>query len=80
MYKFIKIKGPDGKFTGYFVPNLYHLGLLKVVLKIFGFHYIIDRLNGWRYWWTDTETNYELAIKTLNELKKTRIFDYKVIN
>lgn len=78
IYKFIKIKGPDGKNTGYFVPNLYQLVCNWSVIKTFGFSYIKERLTGWTVWWVKNEEDYIQAIKALNELKKTRIFDYKV--
>lgn len=78
MYKFIRIKGADGRNTGYFVPRLYGLHSIWIGTKIFGLQYIKDRLAGWTYWWVDNEENYKRAIETLNELKKTRIFDYQV--
>lgn len=78
MYKFIKIKGPDGANTGYFVPRMYGLHHLPTGLKIFGLQYVKDRLAGWTFWWVDNHDDYDRAIKTLNELKKTRIFTYKV--
>lgn len=77
-YKFIKIKGSDGPNTGYFVPRMYQLGWSKSVLKAFGLPYIKERLAGWTIWYVTNEEDYRNAIKTLNELKKTRIFDYKV--
>lgn len=78
MYKFIRIKGPDGANTGYFVPRLYKLVCNKTVLKVFGLSYVINRLKGWTIWWVKNEEDYINAIKTLDELKKTRIFDYEV--
>ena len=78
IYKFIKIKGVEGARTGYFVPNLYQLGWSRWVLKAFGFQYVKDRLTGWTVWWVENEDDYINAVKTLNELKKTRIFDYMV--
>lgn len=77
-YKFIKIKGSDGANTGYFVPNLYQLDWGKVALKIFGFSYVMERLDGWTIWYVNNEEDYIRAIKTLDELKKTRIFVYRV--
>ena len=77
-YKFIKIKGPDGKRTGYFVPRLYHLAFNRRELKYVGFRFVKERLAGWTIWWVNNEDDYKQAIKTLEELKKTRIFDYKV--
>ena len=78
-YKFIKIKGEGGARTGYFVPNMYQLVCSWNVLKAFGFWYIKERLAGWTIWWVENEDDYNRAIKTLDELKKTRIFEYKVI-
>ena len=78
MHKFIKIKGPEGARTGYFVPRLYQLASIRLGMKIFGFSYLKDRLAGWTYWWVDNEHDYERAIMILNRLKNSRIFDYKV--
>ena len=78
IYKFIKIKGPEGARTGYFVPNLYQLVWGWNVLKAFGLPYVKERLTGWTIWWVKNEDDYIRAIETLDELKKTRIFDYKV--
>lgn len=78
MYKFIKIKGADGKNTGYFVPRMYSLSNIRLGVKIFGLQYIKDRLAGWTFWWVGNKDDYVKAVETLNELKKTRIFDYKV--
>lgn len=78
IYRFIKIKGEDGARTGYFVPRIYQLTCNWKVLKTFGFSYIKERLSGWTVWWVENEDDYIRAIKTLNELKKTRLFDYKV--
>lgn len=39
----------------------------------------LARLKGWTIWWTEGESNYSNAIKVLNELKKTRIFTYKIL-
>lgn len=79
MYKFIKIRGIDGKNTGYFVPNLYKLPFLGIIeLKCFGFQFIKERLAGWTIWYVVNEDDYDNAIKTLDELRKTRIFEYKV--
>ena len=77
-YKFIKIKGPDGANTGYFVPRMHQIHWTWTALKMFGFSYIKERLMGWRIWWVGNEEDYVNAVKTLNELKKTRIFEYKV--
>lgn len=76
-YKFIKIKGKEGSRTGYFVPRMYQLSFNKYVWKIFGFKYLKERLTGWTIWWVENEADYINAINTLNELKKTRIFDFK---
>ena len=78
IYKFIKIKGSEGANTGYFVPNLYKIKTSRNTLRAFGLPYVIDRLSGWTIWWVNNEEDYINAIKTLDELKKTRIFDYKV--
>jgi hypothetical protein len=77
-YKFIKIKGREGANTGYFVPRMYQLNWNLTTLKVFGLSYVKERLAGWSIWWVNNEEDYIQAIKTLNELKKTRIFDYKV--
>jgi len=79
MYKFIAIKGAEGAKTGYFVPRLYQLVLTKMTLKVFGLRYVIARLKGWTIWWTNSDRDYSNAIKTLDELKKTRIFTYKIL-
>ena len=78
IYKFIKIKGPEGARTGYFVPNLYQLVWSRSVLKAYGLPYVKERLKGWTIWWVKNEEDYLRAIKRLDELKKTRIFDYMV--
>jgi hypothetical protein len=77
-YKFIKIKRLEGKNTGYFVLHLYKLHFNRYELRNFGFFFIKERLKGWTIWWVDSEESYIQAVKTLNELKKTRIFDFKV--
>lgn len=77
-YKFIKIRGPEGAGTGYFVPRLYRLNFSWRELKQIGFVFVKERLKGWTIWWVDNEDDYIKAVKTLNELKKTRIFDFKV--
>lgn len=77
-YKFIKIKGVDGANTGYFVPRMYKLAFCWRELKHIGFRFVKERLAGWTIWWVDNEDDYVQAIKTLNELKKTRMFTYKV--
>ncbi|WP_294837444.1 hypothetical protein [uncultured Eubacterium sp.] len=79
MYKFIAIKGVEGARTGYLVPRLYQLVWSKDVLKIFGLRYIIFRLKGWTIWWVENEISYLNAISRLEELKKTRLFTYKVL-
>ena len=78
MYKFIKIKEFDCRDTGYFVPRLYKLAFSWRELKYFGFQFTKERLKGWTIWWVDNEEDFKTAVKTLNELKKTRIFEYKV--
>lgn len=79
MYKFILIKGAEGAKTGFFVPRLYQLTLSKMVLKVFGLRYLLIRLKGWTIWWVENDRDYSNAIKTLDELKKTRIFTYKTL-
>ena len=79
-YKFIKIKGEGGSRTGYFVPRMYQLVGVRNGLKVFGLQYIKERLTGWTIWWVQNEEDYVQAIRTLNELRKTRIFEYKVSN
>ena len=77
-YRFIKIKGEEGKNTGYFVPRLYRLDFNWRELRNFGLSLVKERLNGWTIWWVDNHEEYVQAIERLDELKKTRIFDYKV--
>ena len=77
-YRFIKIKGPDGANTGYFVPRMYKLPFMWRELGIVGLQFVKDRLAGWTSWWVRSEEDFTTAVKTLKELKKTRIFDYKV--
>jgi hypothetical protein len=77
-YKFIKIKGLDGARTGYFVPRMYQLGWSWKTVKAFGLPYVKERLTGWTIWWVNNEEDFVQAIEKLNELKKTRIFDYRV--
>lgn len=77
-YKFIKIRGEGGTRTGYFVPRLYNLPFMWSELKMVGLRFVKDRLAGWTIWWVGNEEDYKNAIKTLEELKKTRVFEYKV--
>jgi hypothetical protein len=77
-YKLIKIRGAEGSNTGYFVPRLYRLRFAWWELKIFGLRLVKERLKGWSIWWVDSEESYRNAVDTLEELRKTRIFDYKV--
>ena len=77
-HRFIRIRGREGANTGYFVPRLYQLSSLRIGSKIFGFSFIKDRLAGWTFWWVDNEDDYINAVKTLKELKKTRIFEFNV--
>jgi hypothetical protein len=77
-YKFIKIKGKEGSTTGYFVPRLYKLEPGLWLLRNFNLQYVKDLLAGWTVWYTVNENEFDQAIKTLSELKKTRIFDYMV--
>ena len=78
MLHVIKIRGAEAARTGYFVPRLYQVGWSRITLKIFGFQYVKDRLAGWTIWWVSNEYDLEQAIETLDKLKKTRIFEYKV--
>ena len=78
-HKFIKIRGKEGANTGYFVPRLYRLVFSWDMLRAFGLPYAMDLLSGWTIWWVDNEEDYAQVIKTLDELKKTRMFEYKVI-
>ena len=78
-YRFIKISGREGKLTGYFVPRMYCFRLNSTALKIFGLRYAKEYLKGTRIWWVSNKEDYHRAIETLEELKKTRIFTYKVL-
>lgn len=77
-YKFIKIRGLEGAYTGYFVPRMYQLTFNWPVVKTFKWWYLKEVLNGWTVWFVESGEDYERAIKTLDKLKKTRIFEYKV--
>ena len=77
-YRFIKIKGKEGKNTGYFVPRLYRLDFSFRELKCFGLEFVKERLNGWTIWYVTNDEDYHKAVESLKELKKTRIFDFKV--
>ena len=77
-YKFIKIKGLDGKRTGYYVPRMYQLDWSRYIVKALGLSYVMDRLKGWTVWWVGNEEDLKNAIETLDELKKTRMFYYEV--
>lgn len=77
-YKFIKIKGAESSNTGYFVPRLYQLPFSWRELKLFGLQFVKERLRGWTIWWVSNEEDYIQAVKALYELKRTRIFDFKV--
>lgn len=77
-YKFIKIRGSESGKLGYYIPRMYKLCWSFTVLKMFGFSYIKERLTGWTIWWVSNEKDYNNAIKTLKELKKTHEFDYMV--
>jgi hypothetical protein len=78
-YRFIKLEGMENKTTGFFVPRMYKLHFNKYELRNFGFWFIKERLKGNTIWWVENEADYRKAIETLKELKKTRIFDYKVL-
>lgn len=78
IHKFIKTHGPDGARIGYFVPRLYQIVWSWSAVKHYGIPYVKDRLTGWTVWWVSSEEDYIRAIKTLDELKKTHVFDYKV--
>ena len=78
IYKFIKILGPEGARTGYFVPRMYQLVWSWHTVKTFGFSYVKERLQGYTIWYVTNEEDYVQAIEVLEELKKTRIFDYRV--
>ena len=78
IYKYIKTRGPEGARTGYFVPCLYSIPFTWSAVRDYGLDYVLDRLNGWSVWWVDSKENLDQAIKTLDELKKTRLFDYIV--
>ena len=77
-YKFIKIKGPERDRIGYYIPRLYRLVFTWHELKHVGLQFVKVRLAGWTIWWVSNEDDYIQAIKILDELKKTHIFDYKV--
>ncbi len=78
-YKFIKIRGLEGKNTGYFVPRMYRHIFTIWELKYFGLQFVRERLKGWTIWWVDNhEDHIAQATAILDELKKTRIFDYEV--
>lgn len=79
-YKFIKIKnnGGGGKYIGYAVPRMYRLDFNKYELRLFGFQFIKERMNGWTIWWVENEEDYKDAITILKELKNDIEFDYKV--
>ena len=74
----IKIRGKDGKNTGYFVPRLYKMPFLWRELKHVGFLFVKERLAGWTIWRCD-EADYDQVINALEELKKTRVFEYKIL-
>lgn len=79
-YKFIKIKGMDGNRVGHMVPNLYKLHFCWRELRNVGLRFVKERLTGCSIWYVTNKTDYQQAINTLNELKKTHIFKYKVSN
>jgi hypothetical protein len=74
----IKIRGRDGKNAGYFVPRLYKMPFIWRELKHVGLLFAKERLAGWTLWICD-ESDYDRVTKALDELKKTRIFEYKVL-
>lgn len=78
IYKFIAIKGKEGRMTGYYVPRLYGLSFSFRELRQIGLTFAKERIKGWSIWYVTNEEDYIRAIKTLDELKKTRLFDYKV--
>lgn len=78
-YKIIKIKGPDGAYTGYFVKKMYKLPFVWNELKVVGLKFVKERLRGWTMWYVTNEADYENAVKRLDELRKTRLFEYKVL-
>lgn len=77
-HKLLKTKGPDGATIGYFVRGLYRFGWSRVLLKLLGFSYVKDLLTGWTFWWIDNEDDYVRIMTTIDELRKTRKFIYKV--
>jgi hypothetical protein len=74
-YKFIKIKGAD---IGYSVPRMYKLPFTWYELRIVGLQFVKDRLAGWTIFWVANPIDFILAIKILDELKKTTTLEYKV--
>jgi hypothetical protein len=77
-YKFIKTRGEDAKHIGYYVPRMYRFDFSFRELKIFGFKFVKERLDGWTIWWVDDEEHYINAVKTLDDLRRTHMFNYKV--
>lgn len=63
---------------GYYVPRLYRLTFYLRELKEVGFLFVKERLKGYSIWYVTNEEDYIRAVETLNELKKTRLFDFKV--
>ena len=75
---FFKIRDRQGNNTGYLVPRLYNVPFTLRELKHFGLLFVKERLAGWTIWTCD-EADYDQTIKTLEDLAKLRIFEYKVL-
>ena len=84
MYNFIKIKGLDGMNVGYSVPRMYSLSFNWRLWKYFGYKFMLllikDWLAGWTIWYVNNEDDYVQAIETLKKLRKTNIFEFKVLS
>ena len=78
-YRFIKIRGREGEITGHFVSRMYKLPFFWDEFDRVGFKFMKERLAGWTIWWVENEEDFIHAINKLDELKKTRIFEYKVM-
>ena len=80
IYRIIKIKGDYARRIGWWVRNMYRMEFDRFTWDNLGWRYVKERLSGWTIWYVTTEEDYAKAIETLNDLQKTHLFVYEVMD